>query len=42
MVNDTSDLAVDRDFSAVDGLGRQQVFACIGSKAQVVPFDLPP
>ena len=29
MVNDTSELAVDRDFRSADGLGRQQVFACM-------------
>ena len=29
MVNDTSELAVNGDHMAVDGLGRQQVFACM-------------
>ena len=28
-VNDTKELAVDEDYTAVNRLGRQQVFACI-------------
>ena len=29
MVNDTSEMAVDRDLTAIDELGQQQVFACM-------------
>ena len=29
IVNDTGDLAIQREYTAVDGFGRQQVFACM-------------
>ena len=30
-VNDTSDIGVNRDYTAVNGIGLQQVFACMVS-----------